>query len=318
LLAALHVGTEERYAEIRALVGGVTAIQGASGRDVSSEASLVRHVDLPIFGRRRARTLIDLPFPGTPEADFLKAIVAQIGAKEVDAFYLHLAEGQRDDAVSRAEFDRLVALDGLTAATIIIHGSALTRAQLENIKDAGAKLVWSPQSNLRLYGETTRAADALTLRVPMALGADWLPSGSLSLMAELKVARRVLADQGYPVGARQLVEMVTSTAATIAGLGEHLGAIQPGRPADLLVVERHHEDPYHNVVEAEPGWVELVVVNGTASYGRSDWVVGVGGEAPPIPERVTAWGKPMLAPASLSGLRSALIAQYPQTGPIFA
>ena len=64
------------------------------------------------------------------------------------------------------------------------------------MKDAGAKLVWSPQSNLRLYGETTLAAEALDVGVTMGLGADWLPSGSQSLLHEMKVARRELSRPG--------------------------------------------------------------------------------------------------------------------------
>ena len=88
---------ELRYAEIRALVGGVTAIQGASGRTRSTEEALVRNVDLRIFGRHRARAMIDLPSPTSRDAARLKAIVAGIGRGEIDAFYLHLAEGQAGD-----------------------------------------------------------------------------------------------------------------------------------------------------------------------------------------------------------------------------
>ena len=68
-------------------------------------------------------------------------------------------------------------------------------------------MVWSPQSNLRLYGATTLAADALRAGMPVALGADWLPSGSTSLLAELKVARRELARQGltYTIDGRPSV-----------------------------------------------------------------------------------------------------------------
>ena len=70
--------------------------------------------------------------------------------------------------------------------------------------------MWSPQSNLRLYGETTKAAHALDIGIPVGLGADWLPSGSTSLLAEMKVARRCLTQQsGHDPGARKLVEMVT-------------------------------------------------------------------------------------------------------------
>ncbi len=325
LLGALPLGTQERYAEVRALVGGVTAIQGASGREVTDTHSVVRHVDLPIFGAARARTLIDLPFAGTPAADYLKSIVAQIATGTVDAFYLHLAEGRPDDPVSAAEFDRLVSFGALTSATIVIHGTGLDRTQLGQMAEAGAKLVWSPQSNLRLYGVTSAAADALAVGLPLAVGADWLPSGSLSLLAELKVARRVLAQQGHPVSSQALVEMVTSGAAAIAGLADKLGSIEAGRPADLVVLERRREDPWLNVVEAEPSWIELVCVNGSPAYGRSDWLATIdrarlepatGTE--PAPESVIAWGRPMVLAAPLTDLRISLIAEYPQTGPIFA
>jgi len=109
LLTTLPTGTQERYAEIWALVTGVTAIQGANGAKLIEVDSLVRHVDLAIFGAHQVRTMIDLPV------------------------------------------------------------------------DGGASLVWSPQSELRLYGEATRAADALDAGLALGLGADRLPSGSLSL-----------------------------------------------------------------------------------------------------------------------------------------
>jgi 5-methylthioadenosine/S-adenosylhomocysteine deaminase len=121
--------------------------------------------------------MIDLPAPSSRDAAKLRDIVAEIGRGEVDAFYLHLAEGQADNQRSQNEFGRLVdTYQGLTSATVLIHGTALTRQQLGQVKDAGAKLVWSPQSNLRLYGQTTLAADAVQLGIPLGLGANWLPA----------------------------------------------------------------------------------------------------------------------------------------------
>jgi 5-methylthioadenosine/S-adenosylhomocysteine deaminase len=148
----------------------VIAIQGASGRTRSTEEALVRNVDLRIFGSI-GPTMIDLPSPSSRDADKLRDIVGEIGRGEVDAFYLHLAEGQADNQRSKNEFGRLVQdYQGLTPATVLIHGTALTRQQLGQVKDAGAKLVWSPQSNLRLYGQTTPAAQAVQLGIPVGFG----------------------------------------------------------------------------------------------------------------------------------------------------
>ena len=332
LIPVLAAGTQLRYAEVRALAGGVTAIQGASGTNRATDESLVRNVDLRIFGDHKARAMIDLPSKTSRDMQRLDDILAAIGAGDVTAFYLHLAEGARDDPRSQKEFTSLVALHGLTPATVLIHATALTRDQFGQVADAGSKLVWSPQSNLRLYAETTRAADALDVGVPVALGADWLPSGSTSLLAEMKVARAELAAQGLVIEPKALVEMVTSVAAGVAGLGDKLGALAAGRAADVLVLQRLHDDPYESVCRAMPHDVQLVTIGGDLAYGREDWVRSL--VADPTSDRlepVIAWGRRMLldttfhsGPAAgtptptLASLRADLTRTYPPVGPVWA
>ena len=141
----------------------MTAIQGASAKYPDPAESLVRNVDLPIFGEDMARSAVDLGRLAPEDASRLRA---QIDAGTIRAFYVHLAEGLPANARSREEMDALAAANLVTKATVVIHGTALTDGQLGDLRDAGAKLVWSPQSNLRLYGETTRAATAIALGAP--------------------------------------------------------------------------------------------------------------------------------------------------------
>jgi hypothetical protein len=322
--------TLSRYAEARALVTGTTAIQGANGKFSNLDESLVRNVDRRIFGQHKARSIIDLD--RTTPAD-IATLKAQIGAGAVNAVYVHLAEGV--DTKSRDEFTALVNAGLLTPATVIIHGTALEPSDLDAVAAAGAKLVWSPQSNLRLYARTTLAGAAIERGIQVGLGADWLPSGSPSLLAELKVARQSLIEEGHPATARQLVRMITVGAARIAGLDDNLGLLKAGRPADVLVLERRHPDPWEAVVQAAPSCVELVVLGGDVAYGRADWVRTLagalaGGPDPGQTEALIAWGKPVLVdtsysvrtpatpPPRLADLRAELIARYPQVGPIFA
>ena len=317
------LATLTRYAEARALIGGVTAIQGASAKYPDPHESLVRNVDLYVFGAHHGRSLID-PLRQTAKA--AAALRAEIDGGDVKAVYVHLAEGVDDD--SRAEFDRLLELELVTPATVIIHGTALTDAQLTVVREHGAKLVWSPQSNLRLYGQTTAAARALELGIPTALGADWLPSGSPSLLDEIKIARLQLAQQGAPATPKRLVALLTSEAARVAALEDRVGTLAPGRAADLLVLERHHADPWESLLLADRRSVELVTIGGDIAYGRRDWVEELAGTAEAEP--VTAWGKAMALdlsfsvlasdspPPRLAVLRAELLARYRQIGPIFA
>ncbi len=327
LLTAVPPKTQTRYAEVRALVGGVTGIQGASGASSASSEPLVRNIDQWAFGAHRARAMIDLP-SGSFGLPGFQRVMDRIKAGDVTAFYLHLSEGKRGDAVSAKEFQHFLDLGGATPATNIIHGSALSVDDLHTVAAAGCRLVWSPQSNLRLYGETTLAGEAMAAGMPVALGADWLPSGSTSLLGEMKVARRELAQQGHPIDAADLVAMVTSVAARVAGLDEHLGSLAPGRPADLVVLERHHPDPYENVCLADPSWVDLVCIGGDITYGRADLFAALSGAAQGTTiEDLVAWGKPMRLDTgfqggsdvpSLSTVRTLLTAAYPAVGPIFA
>jgi 5-methylthioadenosine/S-adenosylhomocysteine deaminase len=117
-------------------------------------------------------------------------------------------------------------------------------------------------------------------------------------------------------------------AAEITGFGDKLGSLAKGRVADLVVFERHHDDPYENICIADPSWVELVSIGGDITYGRTDWFEKLSGTAQsPTIEDLTAWGKPMridtgfqsaVDPMSLTDIRQLLVAQYPPVGPIFA
>ena len=166
---------------------------------------------------------------------------------------MHLAEGQKTNEASVNEFLQFTASPLFGAATVMIHGTALTRVHFDQLAAVGGKLVWSPQSNLRLYNETTDIGAALAAGVPVALGADWMPSGSPSLLHEMKVAWQVLSQTGHPGdGRRTWSRMVTSGAAEIAGLGDKIGTLEAGRAADLTILQKRVDDPYENVVVGLP------------------------------------------------------------------
>ncbi len=315
-----------RYAEVRAMVGGVTAIQGASQDYTNKAEALVRNVDLVIFGSQIARSTVDF---GRLRPDDIDSIHKGIVNKTVKAHYVHLAEGQKTNQASINEFINFSKSPLFGEVTVMIHGTALSRTHFDQLASVGGKLVWSPQSNLRLYTETTDIKAALAAKVPIAIGADWMPSGSQSLLHELKIAERCLAEQGCNVTSKQLVGMVTTDAARIAGLDDKLGQLEPGRPADLVVLQHRIADAYDNVVAAYPSWVDLVMIGGDITFSRPDWVDP---NTTTEYETVSAWGREMSIdtrfgspeqtpdgpPRRLADIRRQLISRYPAVGPIFA
>ncbi|MBA2669597.1 MAG: amidohydrolase family protein [Gemmatimonadetes bacterium] len=250
-----------KYAEVKAIVGGVTSIQGSP--DLVATRLLTRNIEHFNFGQDQIyqRTLAITYTRFDPSG--LRQKMAQ---RRVDAWLVHLAEGV--DSLSRAEFDVLKRLGLLGDMTVIIHGTALSSTHFQEMATAGTKLVWSPLSNLLLYGETTDIPAALAVGVIVALGSDWSPSGSKNLLGELKVADGVDRTRfGNVISDTMLVQMVTRNPAFVLGLDDKIGQLRPGLYGDIAVFEKVHPNPYRSLIESNERHVRLVLVGGDPVYG---------------------------------------------------
>jgi cytosine/adenosine deaminase-related metal-dependent hydrolase len=259
-----------RHGEVRALVGGTTSIQGTP--QVACIRPLVRNLEQPNFCQDRVRqNVMDASgfsrgISGKPS--FADAVKADIANHALDAFVCHIGEGIDDHA--RMEWDTLKTMGLNLPQLVIIHAAAFTPAQFTEVAAAGAKVIWSPLSNLLLYGATADIPSAMRAGVRVSLGADWAPSGSPNVLWELKVADRVnqklwagkIADQ-------DLFKMVTINPAVSFGLDKFVGTIEVGKFADLMVVNRAATgvSPYRALINAKPQDVLLVTISGDPLYG---------------------------------------------------
>jgi 5-methylthioadenosine/S-adenosylhomocysteine deaminase len=305
-----------KYAEVAGLLGGETSVQGAP-RNPESDGVLARNIDNDAFDTRIAQPRVGpIEQFGGPE---LASLRTGMTSGAYDAWMIHLAEGVRDadrrpgDPVSsRGEFETLRAMGLLTDITVIIHGTALERADFAAMRAApsgrsdgvgdgrGAKLVWSPLSNLLLYGRTAHVFEALAEGVNVSLGTDWTPSGSRTLLDELKIAdialrdRRILGNDRDLVPDlaiagrtgealrqaeinldRTLVDMVTTNPARALRWDDRLGSVEAGKLADLVMIHAPDRSPtgglpagvYRSLIDASERDVELVLVGGDPLAG---------------------------------------------------
>src|SRR5215212_7596525 len=80
--------------------------------------------------------------------------------------------------------------------------------------------------------------------VPIALGPDWAITGSSNLLDELHYAAQWNADHlAGRLTDEQLVAMVTTIPAQMAGIDDAVGAIRAGLRADLLVIAGDRAHP---------------------------------------------------------------------------
>lgn len=265
------------YAEIKAMVGGATATVGslASG-DRRCISGLVRNLDFDseIEGRKVNNEV----FPFGLSVERANEIRNDLAKTPPVPFLAHVAEGKASDAASQREFISFEQAGFLKTGASIIHGVSLRETDFADMAAAGVGLIWSPRSNIELYGETAdvasaKAADNKGRRVTIALAPDWSPSGSDGALQELKYAAVWNAGQRPEVFSNQeLVGMVTAAPAKLAGLSDQVGTIAPNMLADLVLIRRREtvQSAFDGIVESGPADVRLVVIGGVALYGDSD------------------------------------------------
>jgi 5-methylthioadenosine/S-adenosylhomocysteine deaminase len=279
-----HGCAAERYAEVKAMVGGATAQTGLGDDDLTLPGATTAPATPPpnclgnyvrelgvssrLYPAGAAEPLNFEISPLAYDAAHTLALIESLQNHTLQASLIHIAEGSPTDASAAHEFGFLRARGMLVPGVSIIHGVALTSSNFAAMAKASVGLIWSPRSNFELYGATTNVASAKQAGVTIAIGPDWSPTGSDGMLQELKYAAIWNATQ-YPVAFtdRDLFQMATLNAANLAGIAAQTGSLVAGKRADLLVLRSDQSDPYNAFTHASPEQVALVVVDGTPQYG---------------------------------------------------
>jgi cytosine/adenosine deaminase-related metal-dependent hydrolase len=268
------------YAEVKLLMGGTTSTIGVSKPSSMPTmdkciAGLARNLDWHTGfhgaapGNEPVRNSIGIT-PGDMRDPEPADLSAKLKRGELDLLAIHIAEGRSADPQSRTEFGLLESRGLLTGRTAIIHGIALGKEEFAKMAAAGAALVWSPRSNMALYGETADVLGAIDGKVRVAIAPDWGPSGSDNLLDELAFASslmRARMDAKRTIGNRQLFEMATKTPAEIARVDKEVGSLAPGLRADLFLLKSTNADAYNALVQTGASAIALVLVDGVPVYG---------------------------------------------------
>ncbi len=271
------------WGELRMLIGGATSMMGAN----SGAKGLVRNLDGKTEGLS-AKPVQDSTFPlGDSGGSMCKGstscysyVPKKSQVKGYAMWVGHVAEGGRHEA--RNEF---LALSGqlsgtenvMGANTSLIHAIGLNAQDSQKVAAAGAKVIWSPRSNISLYGYTAPVVMMHNLGVRLALGTDWTPSGSMNMLRELACAG-YMNDKHYGGHFKpyQLWAMATEIAAESMGMQKELGQLKSGYWADISVFDGSKlgsGDWQHKaVVTATVKDVVLVLRAGKVLHGDTELV----------------------------------------------
>ncbi len=296
---------EMQWVELRQLAAGTTSMFGSG-----STAGLMRNLDsddrnelsgvdasdydtFPLHGageRSEARLFITGTCAGYAESGDFMSRADQL------AYVPHVAEGI--DGAARNEFlcMREGASDAVEPNAAFIHGTALLPQDMQEMAAEGVEVIWSPRTNITLYGDTARVTEYATLGVTIGLGTDWIPTGSATMLRELACADE--HNQRY-LGSffpdEQLWLMATAHNAEALGVGDRLGRLERGFEGDVAIFDgRMHRD-HRAVLMATPESVILTLKAGVPMYGDASVVDALATGCDALPASVAAGCSPSFA-----------------------
>ncbi len=272
---------QTRWAELRQLMSGTTSIVGATYSGTGDQG-LLRNLDTSNAGQlglgEGASGIDSQTFPlhdqsgleltsgcAYPSIDAVTVIPA-------DSAYLpHVSEGIGEAALNELRCVSSTTNGGhdlLSPRTSIVHGVALKAPDIGMLAATGTSLIWSPRSNISLYGDTALVPVYARIGVNISLGTDWLISGSMNLLRELKCADSMNATYwNHAFSDQALWHMTTSASADASQTGEKIGRIQAGKTADLAIYRQHAGATHRSVIAANPEDVVMTMRGGKALYG---------------------------------------------------
>ena len=283
-IASAGMASQDQIAwgELRFLMGGATSIVGSG-----STSGLLRNLDKAAAAEGLGQKEVD--FQTFPLGDsngvqlamgcgYPKIITSSSIASE-DAFLPHVAEGI--DAFAENEFLCMSSAtnggqDLVQPQSSFIHSVGLKASDYAAMAQEGTALIWSPRSNITLYGDTAIVTEASRLGALVALGTDWMPTGSMNLLRELQCADS-LNKKYYNnfFSDEQLWMMVTANGASATATDDVIGVLAKGKVADITIFDGKTHKDHRAVIDAAPQDVVLVLRGGKVLYGDQAVVTGV-------------------------------------------
>jgi 5-methylthioadenosine/S-adenosylhomocysteine deaminase len=152
------------------------------------------------------------------------------------------------------------------------HCVWVDEAEQQVLADHDVKVMHCPGSNLKLGSGIAPVPEMMARGITVSLGTDGAACNNrLDMFAEMRLAAVLQAMRRTPgvLPAREVLWMATRNGAKTLNLDAEIGSIEPGKRADLILVDRERPhlapgpDPYSTLVYAASGSdVRLTIVDG--------------------------------------------------------
>ncbi len=171
--------------------------------------------------------------------------VRELSEREGWLVHTHASEIAEETALVRARtgLDNVAWFEQLGLCgprTVLAHCVHVTPAEIAILARTGTSAVHCPGANLKLASGVAPLPEMLAAGANVALGADGAPcNNTLDAFHEMRLAATLHLPRAGPraVPASEVLAMATIRGARALGLEDQIGSIEPGKKADLAVVD---------------------------------------------------------------------------------
>ena len=256
----------------------------------SIDESLALHRRWHETANGRIRSAFAPRFAISCSRELLEA-VASLSGREAALVHTHASEQQDEIAIvrgltGRSNIEYLADVGLATPRLCAAHCVWVDAHEREILASRDVKVMHCPGSNLKLGSGIAPVPEMLAQGICVSLGADGAACNNhLDMFGEMRLAATLQAMRMGPgaLPARQALWMATRNGARTLGLEREIGSIEPGRRADLTLVDRDRPhlqpgpDPVSTLVyAARPDDVRMTMVDGEIlvddfALTRVDW-----------------------------------------------
>jgi len=194
------------------------------------------------------------PYTCSPET--LTSVKA--AARRADVLYsVHVSETKEEVAIVRERFGKtpvqhLKDIDILDDRTLAVHCIWLEDYELKILQSLNVKVSHNPESSMKLAAGCAPIPIFIEKGIAVGLGTDGSASNNdLDMFREMGTAaklHKVIQMDSTVMDAKTVLKMATINGAKALGLEDRIGSIEPGKCADLIIVDtrKPHLAPMHN------------------------------------------------------------------------
>jgi 5-methylthioadenosine/S-adenosylhomocysteine deaminase len=161
----------------------------------------------------------------------------------------------------------------LGSGFVAVHGVHLSNSEIDLLAESGSGMVHCPEANMKLASGAAPVDDLVQKGVTVGIGTDGPASNNnLDLFEEIRSASlmsKLVTGNPQALDARTLLRIATIDGAKLLGMEDRIGSLQPGKLADLIVVDLNspHLTPAYDVLShlvysARSSDVRHALVNG--------------------------------------------------------